>query len=173
MQPTDSLADFDDFFRERYPEVVRALFLLTRDQNEAEDLAQEAFARVYERWGKSSEWENPSGYTYSVAVNVWRRRQKRLIRILRGKTGGSQIPLESEEASDDRVDLFRALSRLSAQQQAILVLTYWLDLPSEEVGKAMRLSPSAVRGRAHRARQELKNQMTRSAGSQVKGSGDG
>src|SRR5215217_7710645 len=44
--------DFSSFFRAEYVPLVRAFFLLTADRAEAEELAQAALARAYERWGE-------------------------------------------------------------------------------------------------------------------------
>jgi len=65
--------DFKVFFRDEYRGLVRALYLLTADQAEAEELAQETMARVYERWDRVSGMESPSGYAYRVAVNLLHR----------------------------------------------------------------------------------------------------
>lgn len=44
--------EFEEFFRAEYPGLVRAFYVLTADQAEAEELAQEAMARAYERWDR-------------------------------------------------------------------------------------------------------------------------
>jgi DNA-directed RNA polymerase specialized sigma24 family protein len=54
---------FEGFFKERYEPLLRALFLITGDRHEAEDLAQEAFVRVFRRWERLRNTENPGGYT--------------------------------------------------------------------------------------------------------------
>jgi DNA-directed RNA polymerase specialized sigma24 family protein len=43
-------------FQAGYPSLVRALYLLTGDQDEAEELAQATMARIYERWDRSGSW---------------------------------------------------------------------------------------------------------------------
>src|SRR5436309_11363177 len=73
---------FDEFFADEYPRLGRAMYLLTADRGEAEDLAQEAMARVYERWDHVQAMASPPGYVYRVAVNLHRRRWRR--RLLLG-----------------------------------------------------------------------------------------
>ena len=43
---------FAEFFRAEYSGLVRSLYLLTADLAEADELAQEAMARVFERWDR-------------------------------------------------------------------------------------------------------------------------
>ena len=60
LQPAKPNADpgtragpsFERFFEVEYPRLARALLLLTGDPREAEDLAQEALARAFERWAR-------------------------------------------------------------------------------------------------------------------------
>jgi RNA polymerase sigma-70 factor (ECF subfamily) len=61
VEPVAKGLDFEEFFREEYQRVVRALYLLAADQGEAEELAQEAMARVYERWDWVKTMESPGG----------------------------------------------------------------------------------------------------------------
>ena len=58
---------FEAYFQAEYPSLVRALYLLTGDQDEAEDLAQAAMARVYERWDRVRVMESPAGYVYRTS----------------------------------------------------------------------------------------------------------
>ena len=60
---------FEDFYRTEFPSLVRALFLLVPDADEAQELAQEAMVRVYERWDRVSGMTSPGGYLYRVATN--------------------------------------------------------------------------------------------------------
>jgi DNA-directed RNA polymerase specialized sigma24 family protein len=49
LRRTEPTPEFEEFFRAEYPGLVRSLYLLTADLGEAEELAQEAMARVFER----------------------------------------------------------------------------------------------------------------------------
>jgi DNA-directed RNA polymerase specialized sigma24 family protein len=70
--------DFEDFYRTEFPSLVRAMFLLVMDVDEAQELAQEAIVRVYERWDRVSAMTSPGGYLYRVARNLNRRRIRSL-----------------------------------------------------------------------------------------------
>jgi DNA-directed RNA polymerase specialized sigma24 family protein len=47
-------AGFTDFFRAEYETLLRAMYLLTGDRHEAEDLAQDAFVKACERWDRKA-----------------------------------------------------------------------------------------------------------------------
>jgi DNA-directed RNA polymerase specialized sigma24 family protein len=63
-------AGFTDFFRAEYETLLRAMYLLTGDRYEAEDLAQDAFVKACERWDRVRRMDNPTGYLYRTAVNA-------------------------------------------------------------------------------------------------------
>src|SRR5918999_464275 len=65
---TERAAAFEDFFHAHHERLLRVLYLSTGDRHEAEDLAQEAFVRVYERWARVAAAENPAGYLQREAV---------------------------------------------------------------------------------------------------------
>ena len=65
---------FDAFFRRDYRRLVRATLLLSGSVAEAEDRAQEAMTRVYERWPTVAAMQSPSGYLYRTAMNLHRKR---------------------------------------------------------------------------------------------------
>ena len=53
--------EFEEFFRAEYPGLVWAFYVLTADRVEAEELAQEAMARAYERWERVGVMKSPTG----------------------------------------------------------------------------------------------------------------
>jgi DNA-directed RNA polymerase specialized sigma24 family protein len=58
--------DFEEFYQAEFPGLVRSMFLLAPDIDEAQELAQEAMVRVYERWDRVSTMDSPGGYLYRV-----------------------------------------------------------------------------------------------------------
>src|SRR5688572_10314123 len=69
---------FEGFFHREYPRLVKSLYLTTSDLLEAEELAQEAMARVFERWDRVKAMDAPGGYLYRTAMNLNRKRLRRL-----------------------------------------------------------------------------------------------
>jgi RNA polymerase sigma factor (sigma-70 family) len=149
--------DFRAFFEHERVRLVRATLLLTGNVAEAEDLAQEALARVLERWDRVSEMESPEGYLYRTALNLNRKRLRRMTIAARRALVVSDH--DALAAAEDRVDVLRAVVSLPRPQREALVLVVWLGYGTEEAGTLLRIEPGSVRGRLHRARQALRRQL--------------
>ena len=67
---------FEEFVLAEHQRLYRALCLITRDRVEAEDIQQEALLRVWERWDRVRNLEDPTGYLYRTAFNLFRRRMR-------------------------------------------------------------------------------------------------
>jgi DNA-directed RNA polymerase specialized sigma24 family protein len=65
----ERLLDFEVFFDREKARLFRALCLVTRNRFEAEELTQDAFLSVYERWDRVGTMDNPSGYL-SLPLNL-------------------------------------------------------------------------------------------------------
>lgn len=147
---------FVSFFEAEYEGLYRTLVLLVGSRSEADELAQEAMARVYERWDRVRDMGSPAGYAYAVAFNMNKRRLRRLLR------GRHRIALEREaipstDVIDARRDVRTALLRLPIHLREAVVLTGWLELSAEEAGQLLGIEAVSVRGRIHRARQLLRD----------------
>jgi RNA polymerase sigma factor (sigma-70 family) len=130
------------------------MYLMTGDRAEAEDLAQEAMSRVFERWHRVAGMDSPAGYAYRVAVNLHRRHFRRAepSAELRASAG-------PEELVESRDEVLRVLASLSLEQREALVLVEWLGLDAEEAGRVLGIDAASVRGRIHRARVALRDRL--------------
>src|SRR4051812_11358932 len=79
----DAGLPFESFFDLHYASVAKALVLIVGAAQQAEDLAEEAFARAWERWNQVRLMASPVGYVYRTAVNLNRNRLRRIGRELR------------------------------------------------------------------------------------------
>lgn len=148
------LETFEDFFHANYERLLRAMYLATGNKHEAEDLAQDAMARVLERWDRVSVLEDPVGYVYRVALNRRRSLLRRFAVALR-KTPEAHEP-ESMAAVEERDAIKRALAGLPTSQREALVLCDWLGMSDTQAGAVLGASPGAIRTRLHRARSEMR-----------------
>ena len=147
--------DFSDFFRREYRRLARACLLLTGDASEAEDLAQDALARVYMRWDEVGAMDAPEGYLYTTALNLNRKRLRRIaVRARHAVSPG--VGADEAGVVEERLDVLRAVAALPMGQREALVLVEWLDLDIDEVAGLIGIAPASVRGRLHRARRTLR-----------------
>jgi DNA-directed RNA polymerase specialized sigma24 family protein len=110
---------FEEFFLDEYRGLVQALYLLTADRGEAEELAQETMARMYERWDRVSAMESPGGYAYRVAVNLNRQRLRHL--AVRGRRLlVMTVHPGSEQPPETRSELAEAIAALPRGQRETL-----------------------------------------------------
>src|SRR4029453_6367827 len=117
---------FTDFFRAEYKALLRAMYLLTGDRYEAEELAQDTFVKAYERWDRVGRMDNPTGYLYRTAVNAHKSGLRRIrLSVQRAFTSDTSDPISE---SDDRDRLRRALAALPTNQREAVVLVEWLGL---------------------------------------------
>jgi hypothetical protein len=66
---------FEELFAAEHESLFRALYLITGSTQESEELMQDAFLKVFERWDRVQMMENPGGYLCRVAINGARSRQ--------------------------------------------------------------------------------------------------
>ena len=151
VTPADRRVAFEEFFRDQYSGLLRALYLVTGNRHEAEELAQGTFVRAYERWELVSRADNRAGYLYRMALNLYRSKLRRVARAARKMVKPSPQP-DLMEAVDDRDAIAHALAELSCGQREAVVLVEWMGLSHEEAGAALGISPITVRVRIHRAR---------------------
>jgi RNA polymerase sigma-70 factor, ECF subfamily len=150
--------EFEDFYRAHHRRLASALYLLTGSAGEAEDLAQEAMARVYERWNRVGAMASPEGFVYRTALNVYRSRLRRIaVRMRRTPEPGFRP--DDVETADARVDVHRALQLLTREQREAVVLVDWLGFAGDEAARLLGVEPTTVRTRLHRARPILRERL--------------
>jgi RNA polymerase sigma-70 factor (ECF subfamily) len=149
-------ADFSEFFRDEYGRLAKACLLLTGDPSEAEELAQDAFCRVFARWNDVRSMDSPTGYLYRTALNLNRKRIRRLAVRARHLVNLGERTSDVDVA-DERLDVLRAVAGLPRGQREAVVLVEWFDLDMDEVAALMGIAPASVRGRLHRARRTLRD----------------
>ena len=148
-------SDFEEFFRAEHTTLFRALCLVTRDRPEAEEIMQDAFLRVWERWDRISSMDDPRGYLYRVAMNGFRSRYRSATRAMK-RTVRTSEPDDAYTSIEDRDIVIRALRELTPAQRAAVVLTSLLDYSSDEAGRMLGMRPSHVRTAATRARSAMR-----------------
>ncbi|HVF20619.1 MAG TPA: SigE family RNA polymerase sigma factor [Mycobacteriales bacterium] len=132
--------------------LVRLAYGLTGDRGLAEDLVQEALAKVYLRWGRLADPAAAEAYTRRVVVtthvSMWRRR-----RVAESLT--DRMPeiagQDAYAALDGRDALWSALATLGRKQRAVIVLRYFEDRDDAEIGSLLGCSTATVRSQAARA----------------------
>jgi RNA polymerase sigma factor (sigma-70 family) len=149
---------FDEFFAAESQTLYRRMCLVTRDHHEAEEVVQDAFLSLYERWDRVSGVPDPVGYLYRTAFNAWKKRSRRAGRAIRNAVTPQPAPDEFE-AADDRTVVGEALGHLTPRQRAAIVLTELMGLSSEDAGQILGIRAVTARVLASQARAALRERL--------------
>jgi RNA polymerase sigma-70 factor (ECF subfamily) len=148
-------ARFDTFVEEEHERLYKALYFVTGSREDAEDIAQEAFMKLWERRDRMDEIEDPTGYLFRVALNGFRMRRRRAAMAIRRHAPVPEARDGFVEA-EMRADVRRLLLGLTPRQRAALLLVDLLGYRSEQAARILRVRPSTVRSLASQGRTALK-----------------
>ncbi|MEW6059888.1 MAG: SigE family RNA polymerase sigma factor [Actinomycetota bacterium] len=143
------------------PAAGRLAYLLTADQQQAEDLVQEAFVRIVGRFGHLRVPDAFDAYLRRTIVNLHASKLRRL-RVERAYLERERGRWVASGAMPDlgaREELWSALQRLPARQRAAVVLRYYEDLSEQDAAEALRCSVAAVKSLVARAMQTLRDEI--------------
>jgi RNA polymerase sigma-70 factor (ECF subfamily) len=149
--PVEEPQGFEAFFEEHRSKLFGAMCLVTGNRQEAEEITQDAFLKLWERWGRVSRLDDPTGFLFRTAMNVFRNRARRATLAAR-KALGLADGGDDLAAVDDRDEVVRAMRHLTPSQRAALVLTGYLGYSSEEAAKTLGVRASTVRALATKGR---------------------
>ena len=145
---------------------ARAAYLIVRDRALAEDVAQGAFVRAYERIG-GFDADRPFGpWFMRVVVNDAVEAARRRERIASREVGGAEEalarladpdagPHERAEAAEVRRRVWLALEELPPLQRAAIVQRYYLGMSEAEMAGIAESPPGTIKRRLHDARKGL------------------
>lgn len=136
---------------------MRALYLSTGDAGRAEECAQEAFIRAWQRRDQL-EGHDPVRWVtrvaFRLAVSDWRRGQ-RLMHALRRLT--AQAPADAAPPPDDLVHVVEVLKQLSAAHRVVVVLHHFEDLSVDAIAELLSIPPGTVKSRLARGRAQIRH----------------
>ncbi len=141
---------FEAFVRANEASVVALAYVYTGNPEDAHDLAQETFARVWQHWEKLESHGNREAWArhvlHNLAVSRWRRLR---LERLHGRPAAAAVAVGPDAAHLDVVSL---INRLPTRQRRALVLHDVAGLSVDEVAAEMRSPAGTVRSWLHRAR---------------------
>jgi RNA polymerase sigma factor (sigma-70 family) len=148
-------ASFESFFEDTHARLFGALTVVTGSRHEAEEVMQDTYLRLWERWDRL-EMEDPTAYLFRTAMNVFRNRIRRAGLAVRRATALAPRSDDLENV-EDRDVVVRALAVLTPDQRAAVVLTNYLGLSSEEAGRILGIRASTVRALSTKARASMRD----------------
>ena len=165
---TDAYAELVRAHRSR---CLRYAYRVLGDQDEAEDVAQDAFVRAYRALGQCSDPGRFGAWLFSILVNRCRTalaKHARRQRLLTAELDGSEpwdetsAPAHSSDSPEPGLTLREveaALETLPSAQREAFVLRHIEELSYEEMATITRTSVPALRMRVSRARDLLRTRL--------------
>ncbi|MEX1669048.1 RNA polymerase sigma factor [Zhongshania guokunii] len=148
--------------------VLNVLYRIVLSRDDAEDLCQEVFERL---WVNAPQWRDDAKITTwlyrvanNLAINFRQRVQQRYVLDLDESSlaeGGVDELAAASSPADDIADqsLVQALARLPENQRAVLAFRFYRDLPVKDIAEIMGLSAKAVESLLGRAKTQLRQNL--------------
>lgn len=160
------ISAFGEIFNKYKNEVVNTVYWIIRNKDEAEDLSQEVFLRIYnagKRYQPTAEFRT---YLHKITINVclsYLRRKKifqfiSLDRTLKEKELPIEVsnPEDNYEQNELKSNVRKAILSLPTNQKTAIVLKMYDNLSYDEIANVLNLTPQAVKSLIFRARENLK-----------------
>jgi RNA polymerase sigma-70 factor (ECF subfamily) len=174
-------AAFDRLVQERSGDIYALLYRLTEDREEARDLTQETFLRIFQSIDRFRGDADLKTWIYRIALNQarnrwrwWRRRRRDDTVSIDATDSGDEQPLssrlrdagidpEQETLMREREESLRgALRTLGRSYREVVILRDVEGLTYEEISAALEISIGTVKSRLSRGRQDLRRKMASS-----------
>jgi RNA polymerase sigma-70 factor (ECF subfamily) len=149
-------AGFEAFYVGHVQRVTRACALVLLDRSDAEDVASEAFARLWSHWGQIHGEDHAGGYVFKTAMRLCTRRLGRARRELVGEVPERAVPTSD---LDDHRAVVAALAELPLRQRQSVVLRDWAGFETEDVARMLGASASTIRVHLARGRAALRERL--------------
>jgi RNA polymerase sigma-70 factor, ECF subfamily len=147
--------DFDDFYVATRSRLLHALYAMTGDLAEAQDVVQEAYARAWQRWSSITTYDDPVAWVRTVAWRLAVSRRRKAINRIGAALRLHALPAPVTEPSTDTAVVVAALRTLPEAQRRALALHYLCDLSVDAVAAETGVSTGTVKSRLSRGRTAL------------------
>jgi RNA polymerase sigma-70 factor (sigma-E family) len=136
---------FSEYVAARRPKLFRTACLLCGDPHRAEDIVQDALARLYLNWPRVTRADNVDGYVRRMLVNSHYSDRRRPWRRESTASAPMDLPLKPGMAPEDADAIWSAIRSLPAGQRKVVVLRHIWDRSVEETAADLGISTSTVK----------------------------
>jgi RNA polymerase sigma-70 factor (ECF subfamily) len=133
--------------------------LIARDPVLGPDIAQEAFARLYERWDRIESDDHARNFVFRVATNLARSQLRRRLTAPFGLTRPDDLEAAPEVPTDEWLDVADALGALSSRQRTCVVLVDFADFDTATVAHVLGMADGTVRVHLSRGRRAIRERL--------------
>lgn len=168
-------AALNDLMERHAAAVFRFLFRMLNHEDDANDLAQETFVRVFQARASFDPDKKFSTWLFTIAANLarnqirWRTRHPNVSLEAESEStehslteklaSSSPTPKEQTLATERAVAVRAAVNELPEDMRAAIVLCEWEERSMAEAATILDATPKAIESRLYRARQILRDQL--------------
>ena len=165
-------AAFKKLFDTYHKSVFRLCLRVLRDSQEAEDMTQDVFLKVFLQIKKFRGESSISTWLYRIAVNLClnRLRRKKYERFLsldflleKGRQPAQEPekePLARLTQQEKKTLVWNAVDSLPKNQRVAVILNHYMDLSYDEIAETMGLSAASVRSLLFRGKKSLQKRLS-------------
>ena len=146
--------EFAELYDAAYGRVVAHAYAITADLGDAQELAQEAFLRAWQRWSRIRRYQDPAAWVAHVARNLAVSRWRRARTAARGLWRMGD-PGQSPGPGPESVALVRALQQIPAAQRRALVMHHMADMSVAAIAAEEGVAVGTIKARLSRGRAAL------------------
>jgi RNA polymerase sigma factor (sigma-70 family) len=154
--------DFAEFYQNFRDECLRTVLVVVGDQDRAQELVAEAFARACASWRTVSGHPAPAAWVVRTALNAnvsrWRRHRREVPVPDLGVLADQQVVAAG---ASDPVDprIMAAIQRLPVRQRQVIALRLILDLDTSGTARVLGIKPNTVMAHMARALATLRSDL--------------
>ena len=168
-------AALNDLMARHARPVFQFLCRMLGNEDDASDLAQETFVRVYQHRASFRPGVRFSAWLYTIAANLarnhhrWLARHPKVSLDAESETTGQSIgdvlptsnpsPDRAAEAAERSAAVRAAVERLPADMREVIILCEWQELSAAEAAAILGTTPKAIDNRLYRARNLLRDRL--------------
>lgn len=161
----DSQQAYDRIVRPIEDRMIRSIWRIVRNPQDAEDAMQEALLTISQHWDRVRNHPNPQSLILKICIDAACARTRRTIRdrrVAQLETNAAEPASSARSPSDEiagreqYIEIIEAIHRLSRQQASAMLMHAVQGQPYEQIAAALGCSEATARTHVARSRERLR-----------------
>jgi RNA polymerase sigma-70 factor (ECF subfamily) len=156
---------FETLIKKHQGMVYNYLYKLTLNKEDAEDMTQEVFIKVYNSLYNFEKKSNFSTWVFKIAINTlsshFRKKKDYDLNkdevLMNIKCSEKDIPEEALDLKEKRQETLKILEGLTLEQKNAIILKYIKGFSYKEIGEILGVNEDSAKMKVHRAKKKLCN----------------